>query len=110
MEEVQSALAGSGFSLQTFPHSVNAKRADSQLSLQLTTDARYQDFPARASLREVLGLKVPVAALEDVVQGKIWAWQDKERRVTKRKKDELDLLRLAEAYPHLAIAAPVRNR
>jgi hypothetical protein len=106
MRAVQSALKAAGFSLQTFPHSVNAKRANSKLNLQLTTDARYQGFPGRASLREVLGLKVPVAALEDVVQGKTWAWQDKERRVTKRKKDELDLLRLGEAYPHLAARLP----
>jgi len=106
VEKVQLALAGAGFSLQPFAHSVNAKRPGSQLSLQLTTDARYQDFPGRAALREVLGLTVPVAALEDVLQGKIWAWRDKERRVTKRKKDELDLLRLGEAYPHVAALLP----
>ena len=56
MEDVQSALKGAGFSLQTFPHSVNAKRPGSKLSLQLTTDARYQDFPGRASSHEVPGL------------------------------------------------------
>jgi hypothetical protein len=85
---------------------VNAKRPGSKLSLQLTTDARYQDFLARAERREVLGRRVPVAALNDVVQGKIWAWQDQERRLTKRKKDELDLLRLAEAHSHLASGLP----
>ena len=42
-----------------------------------------------------------VAALEDIVQGKLWAYADPQRRLSKRKKDELDLLRLAEAYPHL---------
>ena len=106
MGKVQAALTDAGFSLQTFPHSVNAKRSGSKLSLQLTTDARYQDFLGRAERREVLGLRVPVAALNDVVQGKIWAWQDQERRLTKRKKDELDLLRLAEAHPHLVSNLP----
>lgn len=106
MQEVQTALSKAGFSLQTFPHSVNARCSESKLSIQLTTDPRYQDFPARAERQEVLGLTIPVAALHDVVQGKIWAWQDQERRLTKRKKDELDLLRLAEAHPHLAASLP----
>ena len=106
MGKVQAALTAAGFALQTFPHSVNARRSGSKLSLQLTTDARYQDFLGRAERREVLGLKVPVATLNDVVQGKIWAWQDQERRLTKRKKDELDLLRLGEAYPHLSTVLP----
>lgn len=107
MEKVQTALVDGGFSLQTFPHSVNARRSGSKLSLQLTTDPRYQSFPERAERREVLGLTVPVAALKDVVQGKIWAWQDQERRLTKRKKDELDLLRLAEAHPALHPIMPL---
>lgn len=103
---VEAALADAGFSMQRFPHSVNARRPGSKLSLQLTTDPRYQDFPARAEFREVLGLTVPVANVRDVIRGKIWAWQDKERRLTKRKKDELDLLRLAEAYPALRAELP----
>ena len=40
-----------------------------------------------------------VASLEDVAQGKLWAYGDPRRRFSKRKKDELDLIRLAEAYP-----------
>lgn len=106
LEVVQSALIDAGFSLQTFAHSVNAKRRESKLSLQLTTDPRYQDFPPRAERREVLGQMVPVAALADVIQGKVWAWEDRSRRLMKRKKDELDLLRLAEAHPHLAASMP----
>ena len=42
-----------------------------------------------------------VACREDVTQGKLWAYADPRRRLTKRKKDELDLIRLAEAYPEL---------
>ena len=40
------------------------------------------------------------------VRGKVWAWQDKQRRSTKRKKDELDLLRIAEAHPELRELIP----
>jgi predicted nucleotidyltransferase len=49
---------------------------------------------------------VPVASLENLVRGKIWAWSDKERRLSKRKKDELDLIRIAENYPHLRQMMP----
>jgi hypothetical protein len=44
--------------------------------------------------------------LENVIRGKVWAWQDKQRRSTKRKKDELDLMRIAETYPELSRLVP----
>jgi hypothetical protein len=106
ISQVQIALREAGFTLSVFPHSVNALRSGSKLSLQLSTDPRYQEFLDRAERREVLGASVPVAALRDLVQGKIWAWQDNERRFSKRKKDELDLIRIAESYPHLAAHMP----
>jgi hypothetical protein len=55
---------------------------------------------------EVLGIRVRVASLEDVTQGKLWAYGDPRRRLSKRKKDELDLIRLAEAHPELESAYP----
>ena len=55
-------LAEAGFAVDRFPHAVNAKRGDSQLRIPFTTDARYQDFPGRASLRTVLGELVMVAS------------------------------------------------
>jgi hypothetical protein len=33
-----------------------------------------------------LGVTLPVAALEDVFQGKLWAVQDADRRASKRQK------------------------
>jgi hypothetical protein len=42
-----------------------------------------------------------VADLKDIVQGKVWAWGDGQRRLSKRKKDELDLIRIGEAYPEM---------
>jgi hypothetical protein len=54
----------------------------------------------------VLEIRVPVAGLEDIIRGKAWAWQDATRRLSKRKKDELDLIRIAEAYPQLRALIP----
>jgi hypothetical protein len=47
-------------------------------------------------MRPVFGQDLPVAALEDLVRGKVWAWSDAARRPTKRMKDALDLMRLVE--------------
>lgn len=106
LEALNVRLVQSGFAVERFPHSWNAQGGDSDLRLQFRLDARYQSFLPRAVEKEVLGIPVRVAALEDIVQGKLWAWMDPQRRLTKRKKDELDLLRLAEAFPELAVRYP----
>jgi len=93
---IRDELVAAGFSISEFPHSMNAKKMKSKLNLQFTTDLRYQNFVSRAERRDVLGISVPVAALKDVVQG-----SDPERRLSKRKKDELDLIRIGEVYPEL---------
>ena len=98
---IQQELTAAGFRLEQFTHSLNAKKAPGTLNVQFTQDGRYQSFIAGAKPREVLGQSVPVAELKDIVQGKIWAWSDEKRRLSKRKKDELDLIRIGEAYPEL---------
>jgi len=90
-----------GFTTETHAHSLNAHAPHSDLRIQFTTDERYQSFLLRAQRREVLGLSVMVACLEDVARGKLWAYSDSQRRLSKRKKDELDLIRLAEVHPEL---------
>ena len=85
---------------------LRARNAVSRLNVQLTHDERYQNFISRAEPREVLGEIVPVADLKDIVQGKVWAWSDQQRRLSKRKKDELDLIRIGEAYPELREKLP----
>ena len=80
--------------------------AESDLRVQLQTDARYQAFLRRSERKNVLGRDLPVAAIEDVVQGKVWAYQDPERRPSKRQKDLADILRLIEAHPHLKQLLP----
>ena len=87
-------------------HSLNALAPGSELRIQFTTDERYQAFPGRAVDAEVLGVRVRIACLEDVTCGKLWAYGDPGRRLSKRKKDELDLIRLAEAHPELLSLYP----
>ena len=106
LARVRESLAAAGFRLEEFAHSLNASKPGSKLQIQFTQDLRYQDFIERAERREVLGNFIPVARLEDIMQGKIWAWTDPERRPTKRKKDELDLMRIAEAFPKLRPKIP----
>src|SRR5271157_3369359 len=94
-------LQEEGFRVEEHPHPVNVQPPGSQLRIQFTTDERYQSFLSRSVETEVLGVRVRVACLEDVTQGKLWAYSDPQRRLSKRKKDELDLIRLAEAHPEL---------
>lgn len=82
----------------------------STLRIQFTTDERYQAFPARSVDADVLGIRVKVACRKDVTQGKLWAYGDPHRRLSKRKKDELDLIRLAEVYPELKSLYPSELR
>jgi hypothetical protein len=91
-------------------HSVNAWPPGSELRIQFTTDERYQAFPARSIDANVLGIRVRVACREDVTQGKLWAYGDPQPRLSKRKKDELDLIRVAEAYPELDFLYPTELR
>ena len=97
LPQIERELEAVGFKVRRFEHSTNAQRAGSKLNIQFTTDS--QDFLASANEREVLGVRIPVAGLEDIVRGKVWAWQDEQRTSTKRKKDALDLMRIAEAHP-----------
>ncbi len=59
-----------------------------------------------AALRELLGLRVPAARLEDILQGKLWAVMDVSRRPSKRQKDLADIARLLKAYPDLRQKVP----
>jgi hypothetical protein len=106
LERIKPELSAAGFAVQEFPHSLNATMPGSELRIQFSLDPRYQEFLTPTELREVLGEQVPVASLPNIVRGKIWAWSDKERRPTKRKKDELDLMRILETHPELREMMP----
>ncbi|MDQ1638195.1 MAG: hypothetical protein QOF62_1534 [Pyrinomonadaceae bacterium] len=106
LPEIKNELERADFSVEEFPHSLNATMAGSDLRIQFSTERRYQDFLNDTTVHEVLGQKVPVASLANVVRGKTWAWGDDSRRLSKRKKDELDLIRIAEKYPELRDVMP----
>jgi hypothetical protein len=54
----------------------------------------------------VLGIQLPVARLEDLLDGKVWAAMDPGHRPSKRQKDLADIARLLEAYPALRERVP----
>jgi len=103
---VSEALRAAGFTVEPHPHSINAVLPDSRLRIQITINDRYGAFPARAVEAEVFGVRMPVAALTDLVQGKLWAAGDPARRASQRAKDEADLLRICESHPHLLAQIP----
>ncbi|MBI5651782.1 MAG: hypothetical protein HZC40_15265 [Chloroflexi bacterium] len=105
MIQVESLFANA-FRVERFEHSIKASLAGSDLRVQIQTDPRYADFVARAATRQVLGLDLPVARIEDVLRGKIWAAQDPTRRKTKQQKDLLDIARLLESYSQLRALIP----
>jgi hypothetical protein len=100
------------FKIETFPHSLNLSNSESDLRIQIQTDKRYQDFISRSSEKQVMGYNMKVAAIEDVLQGKIWAYMDKQRRESKRMKDLADILRLIETYPDLRelLPGPIKDK
>ena len=113
LEPVLADLRAADFRVKEFAFSINAQRrlgpreqATHRLMVQFTQPERYQLFVERAVLRPIFGQDVPVAALADVVQGKLWAWGDPARRESKRAKDESDLLRLGEAHPEVLAMLP----
>ena len=110
LSAIQTDLIAAGFAVQEFPHSLNAQMSGSDLRIQFSLDPRYQDFLEQAHTAEVLGQRVPVASLADVIRGKVWAWGDEKQRATKRKKDELDLMRILEAYPQTRSLMPEEIR
>jgi hypothetical protein len=75
------------------------KSKRNKLSVELVFGPRYQDFPNRAVPANVLGVPVKVAAIEDLIRSKVWAYNDPERRPAKRFKDAADIANLVEAFP-----------
>ena len=94
------------FHVERFPHSLNISQTGSDLRIQVQTDPRYHAFLAGAEPRDVLGVTMPVASVQDILQGKVWAAMDATRRSSKRQKDLADIARLLERYPQLRTRIP----
>ena len=93
-------LEEAGFRSEHFPWSVNF-RGHSKVSIQLSTEDFYKEFPDRSIPADIHGILMRVASLEDTLHGKIKAWMDTDRRQSKKLKDLGDIARLVENHPHL---------
>ena len=100
VEQSVQSLEAAGFRSERFAWSISFK-GHSGVSLQLSTEDFYREFPARAVPADVHGILLRVASLEDTLSGKVKAWSDSERRQSKRIKDLGDIARLTETHPHL---------
>ncbi|MCX8009915.1 MAG: hypothetical protein N3A61_02080 [Ignavibacteria bacterium] len=81
------------FELIDFSHSYNLSSKKSDKKIQIQKDIRYQDFLKNSRFKNVLGYKLKVASIQDVLLGKIWAYSENQRRPSKRRKDLADILR-----------------
>ncbi len=100
IERTVAALEAAGFVAERFQWSINFK-GGSKVSIQLSTEECYRDYPERSVAADVHGILLRVASLEDTLKGKMRAWADPERRQSKRIKDLADVARLIEAHPGL---------
>ena len=100
------SLFGPQLKVETFANSINVSEKTSDLRIQIQTDQRYQEFFKGAELKDVLGYKIPVACIEDVLRGKTWAASDEKRRPSKRQKDLADIMRLIESKSSLISLLP----
>lgn len=100
VERIILLLEQAGFRSEKFEWSVNFK-GQSAVSIQLSTEDFYRDFPSRAVPADVHGILLRVASLEDTFRGKMKAYSESGRRQSKRIKDLADIVRLVEAHPHL---------
>jgi hypothetical protein len=106
LDKVRKSALSKGYKVQDFEHSFNLSAAGSDLRIQIQTDPRYQSYLSRSIKKKVLGYEMKVASLEDVLQGKIWAYADDTRRKSKRQKDLADIYRLLESHPRLQKKIP----
>jgi len=106
IEAVADAARAQKMKVEAFHHSLNLSAVGSDLRIQIQTDPRYQGFIAGSTEKDILGYKMKVASLEDILQGKVWAYLDVMRRKSKRQKDLADLSRIIESYPELVANLP----
>lgn len=105
IEEAAETLRGLGFTEKRFDWSINFK-GESKVSIQVSTEEMYLDFPKRAIPTEVHGILMRVASLEDTLKGKIAAYEEPQRRPSKKLKDLTDIARLLEAHPDISEKIP----
>ena len=100
VELSKKRLEEAGFKAERFRWSINF-RGHSRVSVQLSTEDFYKDYPSRSVPADIHGILMRVASLEDTLRGKIKAWRDADRRQSKKFKDLGDIARLVESHPQL---------
>jgi hypothetical protein len=105
VDRAVSVLSEAGFVADRFQGSVTFT-GRSRVSIQLSTEEVYLQFPQRAVAADVHGILLRVASLEDTLTGKLLAWGDASRRQSKRIKDFADIARLVESHPQLWLRLP----
>ena len=93
-------LEAAGIASERFPWSVNLT-GRSAVSVQISTEDFYCDFPRRAVAADVHGILMRVASIEDTLAGKIKAWSEPSGRQSQQAKDFTDIVRLVESHPRL---------
>jgi hypothetical protein len=111
IDEAVKALQAAGFKAKKFKWSVNLQ-GRSKVSVQISTEKVYQEFPGRSVPADIHGILMRVASLRDTLAGKLLAYRDKERRASKRQKDLTDIMRLVETHSKLKklLAADVAKK
>jgi hypothetical protein len=92
--------------VERFAHSLNLTDPRSKVRIQIQTDEFFQRFLSRRRPAEVLERSMYVACPEDLIASKIEAFQEPQRRESKRLKDLVDIKRLIEVFPELKSAVP----
>ena len=78
VDRTVSLLEEAGFQAERFDWSINFK-GRSKVSIQLSTEEFYREFPARAVAADVHGILLRVASLEDTLHGKMKAMERSRR-------------------------------
>lgn len=112
LPQLKKELVDSHFEIEDHLYTLNAQKKGSDLRIQFSKMPEYFSFPQRATEKKIFGISVKIALIEDITHGKILAFLDPSRRLSKKKKDELDLIRIGEKFPHLIPTMPeiIRNQ
>jgi hypothetical protein len=108
--EQAASLFAERFEVERSAPGLNVSMPGSKLRVQVETDPRSAGFVERSSTRKVLGLTLPVASPEDILEAKLWAAADPERLPSKRMEDLFDISRLLEFRPQLRARVPAEIR
>jgi len=110
IENLRRILKEKGFKVKRYPFTLEVTSPYSDIRIHIQLDKRYQEFLKNAKEKEVLGYKMRVADIKDILIGKIWAYEDETRAPLKREKDLLDIKRIIEKFPELINILPEELR